>query len=332
MIELIKATKYYPTSLGPHYVFRDVSLKLRDDVNIGVIGPNGAGKSTLLRLLGGVDIPSSGKILRSGKISWPLGLTAGLQRTLTGRENARFACRIYGLDASKIKAQLGRIQEISGIGKFFDLPVSTYSAGMRSRVSFAISISLEFDYYLFDEISAGGDASFAKMAQDMMRARLKSSRFILASHKISEILDLCQAVILLKDGTFSYFDDVREGIRAYGADDRFGHAATAGSANPEKPRHGRPVTRLDLQQRILALNQRLDRLATVETRQSADAGSATSPAMKEETQQRLAQTRSLIGQVRRQLDYLQAPRQANPHNNRAGTGVGPLPKIPVPPS
>ena len=157
MIELINVSKYYPTDFGRHYVFRNVSLKLPLDKSVGVIGPNGAGKSTFLRLLGGGDIPSEGKILRTGRISPPMGLTPGLQASLNGVENARFAGRIYGMDRDEIANLIDYVRETANIGKFFDMPVGTYSAGMKQRVGFAINMSMTFDYYLFDEIGAGGD-------------------------------------------------------------------------------------------------------------------------------------------------------------------------------
>ncbi|MGQ0486115.1 MAG: ATP-binding cassette domain-containing protein, partial [Hyphomicrobiales bacterium] len=125
MIEFINASKYYPTRFGRHYVFRDVSMTIPDKVNIGIIGANGAGKSTLMRLIAGVDIPSEGRIVRTGRISWPLGLTAGLQRIMTGKENARFVCRIHGLAGLAIDERLEMIRDLSGIGKFFDMPVKT---------------------------------------------------------------------------------------------------------------------------------------------------------------------------------------------------------------
>jgi capsular polysaccharide transport system ATP-binding protein len=216
MIELIRAAKYYPTEHGRHYVFRDVSLKLPLNVNVGVIGPNGSGKSTLLRLLAGGDVPSEGEIIRTGRISWPLGLTPGLQPTLTAAENARFAGRIYGMAPGEIRMAIERIEEIANIGKFFELPVKTYSAGMRQRVSFAISMAMDFDYYLFDEISAGGDREFKARAAAMIRERLRTSNFIMVSHDLREVAALCQSAILLGDGQLLFFKDAREAIRAYG--------------------------------------------------------------------------------------------------------------------
>ena len=291
MIELIGATKYYPTPLGPHYVFRDVSLRLPDDINIGVIGPNGAGKTTLLRLLAGVDVLSAGRIIRTGRVSWPMGLTAGLQRTLTGRENARFACRIYGMGPDDIRPQLDRIRDISGVGKFFDLPVSSYSAGMTQRVAFAISISLGFDYYIFDEISAGGDKAFAGMAQAMIQDRLKSSRFILASHNINEILKLCKAAILIRDGTLSYYDNAEEAVSAYTK------PAASGGPGVQKARAAK----------VEKLRRQYISLKRFEIRQSAAAERIADPQRKAEHLRVIDANRNLLQQVILQFRMLGAP-------------------------
>ena len=219
MIELINVSKYYPTEFGRHYVFRDVSLRLPLDKSVGVIGPNGAGKSTFLRLLGGSDIPSQGSIIRTGRISPPMGLTPGLQNSLTAAENARFAGRIYGMDRDEIADLIDYVRETANIGKFFDMPISVYSAGMKQRVSFAINMSMTFDYYLFDEIGAGGDREFRKTARAMVEERLKTSKFIIASHRTDELLDLCDSGIVIKDGTFSFFEDIRDALAVYITED-----------------------------------------------------------------------------------------------------------------
>lgn len=216
MIELINVSKYYPTEFGRHYVFKNVSLKLPLDKNVGVLGPNGAGKSTFLRLLGGADAPSEGRIIKSGSISPPMGLTPSLQPSLTASENMRFAGRIYGLDRDEINETIEFVRNLTGIGKYFDLPVATYSSGMRSRVAFAINISLSFDFYLFDELSAGGDKEFRKITAQMVQQRLKTSKFIVASHRVEELLELCDTGIIIQNGELTYFDSIRDAVTAYG--------------------------------------------------------------------------------------------------------------------
>ena len=242
MIELINASKYYPTRFGPHYIFRDVTLKLPADLNIGIIGANGAGKSTLMRLLAGVDQPSKGKIVRTGKISWPLGLVPSVLGNLTGRENARFVLRIYGLNGREIDRRLVDIARTADIGAYFDMPVRTYSSGMKSRLNFATSMAIEFDYYLFDEVGAPGDRAFKRISKVMVEERLAKSRFILTSHSPMDLLDLCQAAILLGGGKLRYFDDVREALREYGEDmDELSLKRRARRPRPAPGGHDRPA-------------------------------------------------------------------------------------------
>ena len=219
MIELVNVSKYYPTDFGRHYVFRDVNLVIPLDKSVGVLGPNGAGKSTFLRLLGGADIPSEGAIYKTGRISPPMGLTPGLQAALTATENARFAGRIYGMSRDEINAMIDYVRELADIGKYFDMPVGTYSAGMKQRVGFAINMSMDFDYYLFDEIGAGGDKEFRKSTKSLVQKRLQTSKFIIASHRVDELLDICDAGIIIRAGELTYFDNIRDALKAYGEDD-----------------------------------------------------------------------------------------------------------------
>lgn len=219
MIELINAGKFYYTEFGKHWIFRDVTLTLGFDKSVAVIGPNGAGKSTFLRLIAGADIPSEGQIIRTGRISPPMGLTPSIQAALSGAENARFAGRIYGLSRDEIDDLIDTVRETSDIGQYFDMPVANYSAGMRQRVSFAINISLHFDFYIFDEITAAGDREFRKFSTAKVRERLETSKFIIASHRTDELIDLCDAAILIADGQLRYFDDVEEALDTYRVDD-----------------------------------------------------------------------------------------------------------------
>ena len=219
MIELINVTKYYMTDFGRHYVFRHVSLLLPLDKSVAVIGPNGAGKSTFLRLIAGSDIPSEGVVRRTGRISPPMGLTPSIQASLNAVENARFAGRIYGLNRDETNDMIDHVRQVANIGKFFDMPVFTYSSGMRQRVSFAINMCLDFDYYIFDEVSAGGDREFRKMSQAMVEERLKTSKFVLASHRKDELADLCESGIVIQNGELKFFDDVRDALAYYGDDE-----------------------------------------------------------------------------------------------------------------
>jgi capsular polysaccharide transport system ATP-binding protein len=215
MIELRRITKSYPTPHGRRYVFRDLSFSFPEDVSIGLIGPNGAGKSTLLRLLGGIDAPDRGSVVSDVHISWPVGLSGGMLTALSGRDNARFVCRLYGATGREMREKLRYIEEFSEIGEYFDLPVRSYSSGMRSRLLFGISMAFDFDYYLIDEVMAVGDAQFRRKSQQVFQTRLANANLILVSHNMADIRQWCDVVVLVKDGTATLYEDVEAGIAAY---------------------------------------------------------------------------------------------------------------------
>jgi len=215
MLDLIDVTKSYPSRLGRRYIFRDFNLSIPDGCNTGLIGPNGAGKSTLMRLLGGLEHLDSGRIVTNRNVSWPIGLAGGLQGSLTGRDNVRFVCRIHAASAEEMRAHVAFVQEFAEIGAAFDLPVKTYSSGMRSRLMFGLAMAFEFDLYLIDEVTAVGDAAFRKKSQDLLQERLSRSNVIYTSHNMGEIARLCNIVVLLKPGSATIYHDVKEGIAAY---------------------------------------------------------------------------------------------------------------------
>ena len=215
MIELRQVTKSYPTPHGRRYVFRDLSFSFPSDVSIGLIGPNGAGKSTLLRLLGGIDSPDRGSIVTDSSISWPVGLSGGMQGSLSGRDNARFVCRLYGATGASMRKKLRFVQEFAELGEYFDLPVKSYSSGMRSRLAFGLSMAFDFDYYLIDELMAVGDAQFKRKSQEVFETRLQTSNLILVSHSMADIRQWCDVVVLVKDGGATLYEDVKAGIAAY---------------------------------------------------------------------------------------------------------------------
>lgn len=216
MIEIRHLCKSYPTRLGRRHVFRDFSLSIPDDANIGLIGPNGAGKSTLMRLLGGLELPDAGRIDSDRRISWPIGLAGGLQGSLTGRDNVRFVCRIHAADTRRMRETLAFVEDFAEIGEAFDLPVKTYSSGMRSRLMFGLAMAFDFDTYLIDEVTAVGDAAFRSKSRELLEQRLGRSRVIYTSHNMDEIARLCQRVVVLRPGAApTVHDSVREGIAAY---------------------------------------------------------------------------------------------------------------------
>jgi capsular polysaccharide transport system ATP-binding protein len=215
MIRLEALSKSYLTIRGRRFVFRNLSLEIPSGVNVGLIGRNGAGKSTLMRLLSAVDMPDSGRIVTQASLSWPVGLTGGMQSTLTGRDNVKFVCRVHGIRGAAMKEKLRYVQEFAQIGDYFDQPVSTYSSGMRARLAFGTSMAFDFDYYLIDEIMAVGDATFKAKSRKAFAERLQKSNVILVSHNMNLIRKMCGAVVHLDGGCARYFDDVEAGIGAY---------------------------------------------------------------------------------------------------------------------
>lgn len=215
MIELRELSKSYPTRSGRRYVFRDLSFTFPPNTNIGLIGRNGAGKSTLLRLLGGIDQPDSGEVITDARISWPVGLSGGVNGNLTARENVQFVCRINGAWGEELRKKVQFVQDFAEIGDYFDLPMKSFSSGMRSRVTFGLSMAFDFDYYLIDEVMAVGDAQFRAKSKRVMTGRLKQSNLIMTTHSMSDVRTFCDVVLLVENGRVTVYQDVEEGISAY---------------------------------------------------------------------------------------------------------------------
>ncbi|MCR6655370.1 MAG: ATP-binding cassette domain-containing protein [Opitutus sp.] len=215
MIKLENLTKSYRIRGGRHYVFREVNAVLPEGANIGIIGPNGAGKSTLLSILGRVDHPDSGRVISDKSFSWPMGLKGGFLNHLSGRENCRMVCNLYGLPHDVIKKKMALIKELSGIGKYFDEPVRNYSSGMGSRLGFALSMAFDFDYFLIDEVTAVGDAHFSMSAKLALEEKAKRSRVIMVSHNMGDIKKFCDVGVLIKNGQITVFENLDDAIRAY---------------------------------------------------------------------------------------------------------------------
>jgi capsular polysaccharide transport system ATP-binding protein len=218
MIELRGLTKSFRTVHGRHFVFRDLSLIFPDGINIGLIGPNGAGKSTLMRIIGGIDVPDHGTVITDQRISFPVGLSGGFQGTLSGRDNAKFVCRLYGVNPREVREKVGFVEEFAELGKYFDMPIKTYSSGMRSRLIFGLSMAFDFDYYLMDEVGAVGDAGFKAKSRELLEAKIGQANVICVSHNMGVIREQCDVAVLLRSGEAVYYEDIEEGIRAYQGD------------------------------------------------------------------------------------------------------------------
>jgi capsular polysaccharide transport system ATP-binding protein len=214
MIELERISKIYPTHAGDNVVLDAISFTFPPHKNVGILGKNGSGKSTLLRLIAGTEQPDSGSVRRHGTVSWPIGFTGGFSGSLSGEENCRFVARIYGADVDEV---VGFTMAFAELGEYFYMPVKTYSSGMRARLAFGLSMAIEFDAYLVDEVTAVGDSRFQQKCRQAFQERSDRSSVIIVSHQMSTVRDYCQSCAVLKDGKLVHFDSVEEASAFYEA-------------------------------------------------------------------------------------------------------------------
>jgi capsular polysaccharide transport system ATP-binding protein len=212
MIAFENVTKSYATAGGRNTVLRNASFRFERGRNLGVLGSNGAGKSTLLRLLAGAEPPDSGRICRDGRVSFPLGFTGVFHPNLTGRQNATFVARVYGENVARVIAFVAEFAELSA---YFEMPIQTYSAGMMARFAFGVSLAIDFDVYLVDEVLEVGDARFRRKCIDELSGRMARSDIILVSHNPQTIRTYCDAGAVLHRGALSFFDTVDAAFDAY---------------------------------------------------------------------------------------------------------------------
>lgn len=215
MIRLENITKYYQSAIGNQYIFKDLTFEIPTDQNIAILGANGAGKSTLFRLLAGSEYPNRGKVITDLSLSWPVALSTGIHPQMTGRENARFIGRVNGVvDLLQYEK---RVEDFAELKMKFDLPVKTYSSGMRSRLAFGCSICIDFDVYLIDEVTSVGDASFRKKAKAQLQECSERSCVIMVSHQMDEIRQFCDSTIVINNGELTFYQDLEQGIEQYRA-------------------------------------------------------------------------------------------------------------------
>lgn len=228
MIEMRNVSKDYFTRHGAVRVLDDVNLTISPGQQIGILGRNGAGKSTVIRLISGAERPTSGTVKRSMSVSWPLAFGGAFQSGLTGYDNLKFICRVYGVDFTD---KIPFVQEFSELGIYLDEPVRTYSSGMRARLAFAISMTIDFDCYLIDEVIAVGDRSFHEKCMTELFVKRSDRAKIIVSHDTQYIRAHCDSAAVLFQGKLQAFNDLDEAFSYY--DDRsthFGRDVTAGAA------------------------------------------------------------------------------------------------------
>ncbi|WP_404416373.1 ATP-binding cassette domain-containing protein [Vreelandella aquamarina] len=218
MIEVKNLYKRYHNHHGRDWVLKDINFTIPNGVSVGLIGANGAGKSTLLRLIAGMDTPERGEVIRHSRVSWPVGLAGGMQNNMTGRQNVKFVARAQGSGPGDVKRVIQFVEDFAEIGEAFDEPVRTYSSGMKSRISFGLSLAFDFDVYISDEATAVGDRSFKAKAQALFKEKIGKASLIMVSHGEGILRDLCQVGIYIKQGQAYWYDDINEAILAYHSD------------------------------------------------------------------------------------------------------------------
>ena len=215
MIRLENVTKYFKTKHGKKYILKNVTMTIPENTNVGILGINGAGKSTFLRMLGGIDFPNSGRVYSDKSFSWPLGLAGGFQGSMTGKRNVKFVARVFGKNEKEIKEIVEFVKEFSELDDYFDMPIKTYSSGMKSRLSFGLSLAFDFDYILIDETLSVGDARFKKKSKEALMKKIEKSNVLMVSHSMNDLKNICDVGIVLNNGRISYYEDINDAIKTY---------------------------------------------------------------------------------------------------------------------
>lgn len=212
MIVLENLCKAFRVNQTTTVVADGLSMAFPSGKTIAVMGKNGVGKSTLLKLIAGSLDPDAGQVIRHGSVSWPVGFQGALHKEMSAAQNVRFVGRVYGVDTDEL---INFVQDFAQLGRQFYLPVKTYSSGMRSRLSFGLSMGIPFDTYLVDEVSSVGDGAFKARAAALLDDRLTKKGAIVVTHSKKLIRRICDAACILENGRLGYFEDVDEAIKRH---------------------------------------------------------------------------------------------------------------------
>jgi len=212
MIRLEAVSKDF-VSGGVRKVVADrISLTFPSKGAVALIGRNGAGKSSLLKVIAGTMKPTSGRVVADGFVSWPIGFAGSFHGDLSGLQNTRFVARVYGVDTDQLEHF---VREMAELGSHFHLPFRTYSAGMKARLAFAVSMGIDFDTYLIDEVTSVGDAAFRAKSEAVLADRMRDRAAIVVSHNLPLLARMCSAAVVLEQGRATWFDDVDAAIATH---------------------------------------------------------------------------------------------------------------------
>lgn len=212
MIRFKNVSKHFKTQHHKKIILDRVNLEFHAGTSYGILGVNGAGKSTTLKMIAGTMLPNAGRISKDVRVSWPLGFASGFHPDMTGKENLNFVARAYGEDVRRVARF---VEEFAELGDYINEPVRTYSSGMMARLAFGLSMAIEFECYLVDEITAVGDARFQQRCKTAFDNRRKNADIIMVSHGMDTIKEYCDKGVLLVDGRMMVYEDVEHAIEAY---------------------------------------------------------------------------------------------------------------------
>jgi capsular polysaccharide transport system ATP-binding protein len=207
MIAFENVTKAYHIRKFHKHVFTDLNFEIQKGESIGICGANGAGKSTLMRMIAGVEYPTSGKVRRSMSTSWPIGYASCFLPSLTGADNSRFIARIYDQDE---QAVIDFVEDFAQLGAYLYQPVGTYSAGMNARLAFGISLAIDFECYLVDEVTGAGDERFRIRCEEALLHRRDTATLIMISHDPGTLRQYCRRGAVVYGGSLVFYDSIDE--------------------------------------------------------------------------------------------------------------------------
>lgn len=213
MLEFVNVSKSFWTGTRRKVILDRASFRVELGNSMGILAKNGTGKTTIINMMAGLEKPDEGQIIKSCRVSFPLGFMGGVVGKLSAMENSRFIARLYGLDPDYVESFCRWMCQLD---EYFEMPVGTYSSGMRGRFSFSLMLALDFDLYLIDEgMPSTTDAEFNRKAGDILRERLETTTILIVSHKPETLEKYCRSAAVLQDGQLYLFDTLEEAKQLY---------------------------------------------------------------------------------------------------------------------